>query len=154
MTINDALRIITASLSLLPPRYDSTEARAMLIAIALQESDLRHRQQIGGPARGYWQFEHIGVRGVLEHSATAQVATELLKRLDYDTTSTAAYGAIIHNDVLAGCLARLALFRLPQPLPGRSQSDEAWRQYIQVWRPGKPHPDKWSHNYARAWDHV
>ena len=44
--------IIPAALSLLPPKMDTPEARAMLGAIALQESALRYRQQVGGPAKG------------------------------------------------------------------------------------------------------
>ena len=43
----------------------------MLLAIGLQESRLTHRRQIGGPARGLWQFERGGgVAGVLRHAAS------------------------------------------------------------------------------------
>ena len=41
-------------------RVDSPEAEVLLLAIATQESALRHRTQVGGPARGYWQFERGG----------------------------------------------------------------------------------------------
>lgn len=154
MTLVDASKIIDAALRFMPAKYDSTEARAMLLAIGLQESEFRHRQQINGPANGYWQFEPVGVRGVLEHHATALLAQDLLKRFDYHDTSTAAYGGITHNDILACCFARLLLWRLPHSLPKRHEVDEAWRQYLSAWRPGKPHQDKWAENYARAWDQV
>jgi hypothetical protein len=50
---------LTPALSLLPPRMDTPEARALVLAICLQESGgLYNRLQIGGgPARGYPQFE-------------------------------------------------------------------------------------------------
>ena len=38
-------------------RVQSPEAEVLLLAIATQESALRHRTQVGGPARGHWQFE-------------------------------------------------------------------------------------------------
>ena len=45
------------ALKLLPEKMDSQAARAELVAIGLQESRLKYRAQIGGPARGYHQFE-------------------------------------------------------------------------------------------------
>ena len=51
---------IDPALSLLPPVMDTRAARAMIISICLQESRLQHRRQIGGPARGFAQFERGG----------------------------------------------------------------------------------------------
>ena len=60
--------VYAETMQLLPAKMDSPQARAMLKAIALQESRFEHRKQIGGPARGFWQFEQGGgVRGVLNH---------------------------------------------------------------------------------------
>jgi hypothetical protein len=75
----DILPILDAALAGLPASMDSPQARVLLIAIALQESRLTHRDQIvkgkkpgvKGPALGLWQFEKGGgVRGVLRHPAS------------------------------------------------------------------------------------
>jgi hypothetical protein len=62
MTPDLFLRLaVEPALSLLPESLRSTEAKAFLVAIALQESRLTARRQIGGPAHGYHQFELGGV---------------------------------------------------------------------------------------------
>mgnify|MGYP003654981810 CR=1 FL=1 len=48
---------IRPALSILPDTMNSLQAQAMLIAIGLQESRFSHREQVGGPAKGYCQFE-------------------------------------------------------------------------------------------------
>src|SRR3546814_10617520 len=48
---------IEPAIDLLGPQFGSVDAERMLLAIGLQESRFLHRAQIGGPARGYWQFE-------------------------------------------------------------------------------------------------
>ena len=58
---------------LLPKRMDSPLARKHLTAIGFQESRLVYQKQIGGPARGLWQFEQgtaksrAGVWGIYLH---------------------------------------------------------------------------------------
>jgi len=141
---------INPALSLLPERMTSDPARAMLIAIALQESSLKHRAQIGGPARGLWQFEQIGVSGVQHHHTTAEYSVGADRTFLYRPESI--YSAIEHNDVLAACYARLLLWQCPDRLPsGRMDQDEGWRQYMKMWRPGKPHPSRWADNWRAAW---
>ena len=147
------------ALQLLPAFMDTVEARAMCMAIALQESRLEHRRQVGGPARGYWQFElGGGVRGVLSHPASKPYIRAVLAALDYDFAPedlpVECYAAIEHNDILAAAFARLLLWTLPGALPGRDAADEGWRQYLKTWRPGKPHPDTWDRNFADAWSLV
>lgn len=142
---------ILPALRLLPLRMDTPAARTMLLAIAYQESAMRHRRQIGGPARGYWQFESGGgVRGVLQHPASKPHIQSVLDSLDYDPASTTAecYALIEHNDTLAAAFARLLLWTDAASLP--SDADAAWALYLRTWRPGKPHPGKWSANYLRA----
>lgn len=134
---------------------DSPPARAMLLAIGLQESRFEHRRQIRGPARGFWQFEHGGgVRGVLRHQLTAQPIREVLSVLGYDDEADTVYTAIEHNDVLACACARLLLWTLPQPLPGPQDAEGAWRQYLSAWNPGKPHRKTWDNFYSQAWGMV
>ena len=147
---------IRPALRLLPANMDGQAASAQILAIALQESRCEHRRQIGGPAHGYWQFEQGGgVRGVLRHPASKPYIRQVLAALDYDAPAEelpeVCYIAIEHNDTLAAAFARLLLWTLPEALPGRDDVDEGWRQYLEAWRPGKPHPDTWEANFAAAW---
>lgn len=148
-----ARHILPAALSLLPAPMDSPAARALLLAIGLQESRFEYRlQKGGGPAHGYWQFERGGgVRGVLSHSATAGHARRVCAALHYEPRTGDVYRALADNDLLACCLARLLLWTLPGALPGPADAEEGWRQYTAAWRPGKPHPETWPAFHARAW---
>jgi hypothetical protein len=140
--------VIPAALKFLPPRLDSFEARAMLVAIGLQESRFEHRRQIQGPARGFWQFESAGgVYGVLTHPATKPLITPVLHALRYSPNE--CYYAIEHNDTLAAVFARLLLFSHPKALP--DNASDAWRYYLDTWRPGRPHPETWPPFFAEAW---
>jgi hypothetical protein len=142
--------VFPAAFSLLPERMDSPEARTMLLAIGLQESRFDHRHQIGGPARGFFQFERGGgVRGVLNHHASKQHAIVACRGLRYyDMADNAIYSAIEHNDTLACVFARLLLWTLPQRLP--TTAEDGWAQYLDAWRPGKPHPETWPAFYEQA----
>lgn len=156
MTPVDAILVaITPAMALLPSRMDSVQARAMLIAIGLQESEFQHRRQLGGPARGYWQFERMGgVHGVMLHPATHATIAEVTRRLDYPFQVDVLYDAIENNDVLATCFARLLLWTIPAPLPEELEDDIGWNQYLDGWRPGKPHPERWPSRFDAAWKVV
>ena len=147
--------IIEPSLRILPPMMTSDAAKAMLLAIGMQESRLTHRKQIGGPAMGLWQFERGGgVAGVLRHPATQVHAAEVCWRLGNAGTTASVYHGLASDDVLAACFARLLLWTLPVPMPERGDVVGAWGQYIAAWRPGKPHPATWADFYREAWDVV
>jgi hypothetical protein len=125
----------------------------MLIAIGHQESRFAARRQLGGPARGFWQFELGGVNGVLSHVATKGPIGDALKALQYPHTPTplGCHLALEHNDVLAATFARLLLWSLPGALPVQSEPDRGWAQYVGAWRPGKPRPETWSESWAIGW---
>ena len=147
--------IIEPALRILPPMMTSDAAKAMLLAIGMQESRLTHRKQINGPARGLWQFERGGgVAGVLRHPATQAHAATLCWRCGNAGTTAAVYHQLEHDDVLAAGFARLLLWTLPGVLPVRGQAEEGWRQYIAAWRPGKPHRHTWDKFYEDAWEVV
>lgn len=145
--------VLPAALSLLPPEMDSPAARAMLLAIGLQETRFRNRTQVRGPARGFWQFELGGaVADVLTRRSTRQHAEAALTALRYPTFAAhACFVAIEHNDVLAAVFARLNLWTLPDALPQRAEAERGWEQYVAAWHPGKPHRETWDANFARAW---
>lgn len=146
--------ILTPALSLLPERMDSESARAMLIAICLQESGLNHRQQIGGPARSVFQFEKAGILGVITHHATADIARAVCEELIYKPDVDGVYAAVKDNDLLAACFARLLLWTVPAALPDADQPEVGWEQYTWAWRPGRPHRERWDANWERAWNAV
>lgn len=155
---------IPAAYSLLPEAMQSDKATALLLAIGLQESDgfSARRQYQRGAGHGFWQFELRGVRGVLLHERSREVANDVVDALRYRLTTrhtdarqaVEVYDAVTHNDTLACCWARLLLWTLPMPLPGPGDADLAWGQYLAAWRPGKPHPETWDHYYAEAWQRV
>lgn len=147
---------ITTALALLPARMDTAEARVMLLAIGLQESRFTHRQQIGGPARGFWQFEkgtrasRGGVWGVFLHAASKGHLAALCKARSVACDPDAIYAALEYDDVLAAGVARLLLWTDAKALPAIGDADAGWALYLRTWRPGKPHPKTWPALYAQA----
>lgn len=146
--------VYKATAALLPEKLDTPEAKAMMFAIAMQEGRWDARRQIGGPARGFHQFEFGGIKGVLNHPASKPLIRSVLDRLDYDYAPDTSYAAIEHNDVLDLAYARCLLWTLPNPLPKRGEVDEGWTQYIEAWRPGKPHPQTWDAFFKQAWNLI
>lgn len=151
-------RILPAAFDVLPANMNTPPARAMLLAIGLQESRFMfRRQQNYGPARGFWQFEKGGVRGVMKHPLSMGPLHDALRALRYEAfigqTANLHY-AIEDNDVLAAVLARLLLWTLPGKLATRGQADQAWAQYLDGWRPGKPHRATWNSLFDEAWTRI
>lgn len=146
--------IIAPALARMPQRMNSTAARVMLLAIALQESGLRTRVQTrSGPARGLWQFEaRGGVRGVLRDTETSAMARELCEAACVEPEQGAVHRALVDDDRLACQFARLLLWADPEPLP--VSEVPAWEYYLRTWRPGRPRPSKWSANWRAARDAV
>ena len=148
------LYVIPAALSLLPAKMDTPEARAMLVAIALQESDnLRYREQIRGPAKGLWQWELPQVGLVLKHEVIGPLALKVLADLVYSVGAPpfeSIHAAMQHNDILQCAFSRLLLWPDAAPLPQRGDVQGSLATYLRVWRPGKPHPEKWPASWAQA----
>lgn len=138
---------------------DSLPARHMLLAIALQESALRHRRQVdrngieNGPAVSFWQFEQGGgCKGVLTHRAVATRMKVFCASHGVEGTPAALWDAMKTDDVLGAAAARLLLYALPDRLP--KASVDGWVQYIAAWRPGKPKPDTWAAHWQTAGEVV
>lgn len=149
--------IVPAALSLLPKRLDTPEARAMLIAIGLQESAFLARRQMTSkpgyaPARGFWQFEVAGgTAAVLVDDRTRVFCEVALRQLRYPPAAVACWEAFEHNDILACLFARLFLLTSPLANPGPDDAEIGWHIYESTWRPGAPRPNDWPANFARAW---
>jgi hypothetical protein len=136
---------------LLPAKLDGLPARVLLIAIGLQESGFQSRQQRGGPARSYWQFEQGGgIRGVLTHPASKAWARAVCGLRAVAPVESDVYAAFLVDDLLACAFARLLLFTDPAALPVLGDEQDAWDYYLRTWRPGKPRPDDWARNYYTA----
>lgn len=158
---NDLLKTIIQTaidpaLALLPENMDSPQARVMLLAIGLQESRFQYRRQMGnGPAKGFWQFERGGgVKGCVNHPASAPHLRKLCEERGVDFTPQAIWDAIEHDDVLAAGLARLLLWTDPGKLPAVDDADGGWSLYLRTWRPGKPHPSSWKDLHRQAREAV
>lgn len=136
----------------IPP---SEEAERFLLAIALQESALRHRRQVvaggaeNGPASSFWQFEKGGgCIGVLRHPLAAPRMRAILEDFNVDPTPPALWEAMRYNDIVAAAAARLLVYTLPCALP--TAPADGWEQYLEAWRPGKPHKHAWPANWNLA----
>jgi len=134
---------------------DSMSARRFLLAIALQESGLAHRRQVSaggeenGPAASFWQFEkNGGCKGVLAHRITAPIMASVCEAYNVKQNAQALWEAMRYNDIVAAAAARLLVFSLPAALP--ETAEDGWSQYINAWRPGKPHPKTWAAHWATA----
>ena len=160
---------VAEALLLLPAKMTSPQAELMLLAIGLQESELKHRRQHGnGPARSLWQGEQGGgmVAGLLGfHNQDVQdLARGLCAVRGVPAQPRAVWEAIEHDDVLAAGLARLLLFTDPAKLPGLGDEEGAWQLYLRTWRPGAftrgsaakraELRQKWARNYAKALEVV
>lgn len=159
------VEVIRPALGYLPEFTRSQRAEVMLVAIALQESGLRHRWQVvdakspgaKGPARGLWQFERGskasrgGVWGVYLHHSTHELLRLFCRDRDVNFEPFAIWSMLEHDDVLAAGVARLLLLTDPFPLPAVDDSSAAWNLYAErTWRPGKPKAAHWPDNHAAA----
>lgn len=135
-------------------RYRSPRAVNMLAAIALQEAAgnvLFQRMSDGTPARhlarSLWQLERPTVAGLAGHEAARRVLDELDPGLA--TLAAASPRQVWERcawDLVLACrLARALLWTVPEPLPPDTPAgeEEAWRQYLWAWRPGKPDRARW-----------
>jgi hypothetical protein len=135
----------------------SVAAARFMLAIAMQESGpgLNARYQgspnpTSGPAKGWWQFETAGCAGVLSHKACSQLC-QLACEFYYIVPQSAPLArALEGHDVMAAICARLLILTEPHALP--ATQNEGWSQYLNLWRPGKPHPETWPLNWQTASD--
>lgn len=155
MKFSEALNAINSAHEVLPQKMRSDNASALMVAIGLQESRLIYRRQIGGPARGLWQFEPIAVRDVMTRGSSKDSAIAICNDRDVKFDEKEIYNALEHDDVLAAAFARLHLWNCPKPLPAIGDIDGAWKYYaFDTWRPGKPHRKTWNAFYLEAYSHL
>jgi hypothetical protein len=130
----------------------SSDARAHLLTMAIpgQETGWAARRQMaGGPARSYWQAEEGGALAEMFGRAAPHFKA-VCAALDIPFDRKVAWDAIIWNDTLACCMARLRLWVDPAPLPEIGDADGAWEYYIRTWGPGMPRRESWNGRYSTA----
>lgn len=136
--------IIRPALQMLPAHMRGIEAEQMLLAIGYQESKFIFRRQLGGPARGFWQFETNGVAGVLGHFSSGRIAEDMLTNMAWPKTISHIHAGLEYGDIMACIFARLLLYTDSEPLPDlRDDPEMGWAIYLRTWRPAKPHHDMW-----------
>lgn len=147
--------IVIPALRYLPEAMSTPKAEVILLAIGLQESRFEHRKQVGGPAKGFWQFEQNGgVQGVLMHPNTRWFAEDICKKRNVPAMAKDVYDRLEHDDILAACFARLLLWTDNRSIPAIGQVEKAWECYIRNWRPGQPHRHSWNILYLQAMDCI
>lgn len=157
MTPEDLLtNAIIPALKELGGTLESPGAAVFLLAWCLQESGatLTARVQAGrkhNPALGLPQLEYG------EQAMTALVIRKypefrewLLANGYPDDDSEAVRQAARDDDKLAIIIARLGAYASSKPMPVVGDAQAAWVLYFDTARPGKPRPEKWPANYARA----
>lgn len=134
---------------------DSFEARRFLLAIALQESALLHRRQVttdgaeNGPAASFWQGEITGGMCLtLGHRLTETMMRKACADHNIEATPRGLWEAMRYHDIIAATAARLLVYTLPGKLPTTAVA--GWAQYLDAWRPGKPHGSTWAKNWTLA----
>ena len=139
-----------------PAKMRDMRAEVQLVTTAMQESGLKHREQMGGgPARSLWQFEkNGGCREVMTNTATAHLAENVCDLLGVAFDLTTVFAVITTNDELAACWARLNYWRSPLALPALGDAEAAWKLYKAVWAPGMPRKETWAGYYQTALEVV
>lgn len=126
------------------------QARVMVMTIAGQESDwAARRQNGGGPARSYWQFERNGGCAEVIAKCPRQMKA-ICAVLDIPLELNAVFEAMAWNDTLACTMARLLVWQDAKPLPAIGDKEASWDYYNRNWRPGAPHPKAWPAYYDQA----
>lgn len=177
MTVNFIIPVLDRCFSrLLPaPKFNSAEARQLLVSIALQESLLTYRDQLEspggkdlvvGPALGLWQNEQGtrssrgGVWGAMLHPASEPWLRKVCEAAGVPFDARSIWLATKGDDAFACAVARLLIFTDAAPLPVVGAEELAWQYYVRVWRPGaytRGTPEKraelrakWATNYRSA----
>ena len=130
--------------------YDSPEAARMLACIAQTESSCLHRRQISGPARSWWQCEPPTLHDLLKRW---QLGVDKLTALGLYPAIWDDPRTVLEWSETAGCVvARGLLWLDPHPLP--TTAEDGLATYLRVWRPGRPHPERFTAAWAALHESV
>lgn len=128
------------------PRWHTPEAECLLLAIAIQESNLAARRQTPrGPARSWWQIEPPTALDVWSRCVPVE-------RFLHDML--AHHNTMEYCDAAACAVARGILWLDPAELPELGEVLLARDYYLRCWRPGKPRLERWPEGYSAAMDAI
>jgi len=150
MTPQNFFDLVLAPSASTLPLDNSLESRVMLMAIAGQESAWTDRIQIGGPARGYWQFDMTAILDLLADPSLGPGLQASCAVWDIPSDPTTLYQALAWHDPIAYEAARRLLLADPAPLPAVGDETGALACYLKNWNPGDPKPATWPAIYAQA----
>lgn len=131
----------------------SAAAEELLLGTAMVESQLVHREQLGGgPALGLFQMEPATHDDIWTHylayrPALARKVEALLSRPDADR-----HAELLVNDVYAAAMARIHYKRVAEALPAVGDTDAMagyWKRYYNTPR-GKGRAAKYVQTWERA----
>lgn len=142
--------VLLPSCAELPPAMNTPQSRLMLMAAAGQETGWANRTQVGGPARGFWQFDMTAIVDLLGNSVTGSLVLAACALWDVPGDAPTIYEAIAWHDPLACHMARLLFLADPAPLPAVGDAAGAYACYTRNWRPGVERPAAWALVYAQA----
>jgi hypothetical protein len=149
--------VIRPGLAWIGGPQDSPAAARMLLAIALHESGLEHRVQVGRDgkklphlARGYWQFEPAGVRAAISHPSNEWLRAKLPELGYAGAAAKDLHHAVAHSELLMVLLARGLLWPDRARLADAEETERAYRIYDGCWRPGAKRPAAWPGCWSKA----
>lgn len=130
----------------------SLAAEELLLGTALMESNLIHRRQIGGPARGFFQMEPATHNDIWENFLKHR--TKLADRVKEVLTSERddRLVELEVNDKYACAMARIHYLRVSAPLPQTgdvARMAAYWKLYYNTLRGRGEVPE-----YIRRWKEV
>jgi hypothetical protein len=136
--------------------YASPAREVLLLSIALQESRLKWRVQMGVDGRplphlgrSFYQFEMNGVTGVLNHKRCGWVH-ERCGELGFTPVPVVIHDAMAEADHLATVMATALLWSDTRRLPEVGDMHGGWLLYKRTWRPGVAREETWAPCYAAA----
>jgi len=129
--------IVEPGLLFLPEEMRAEQAAFLLTVVAGVESARTARYQIKGTAHSFFQFERIGVAGLMGQPVTSLTLRDACLTFVVPYDAQTIYDVITWCDALATICARLLLWADPKPIPEIGDVEESWVPYQPCWRPGK-----------------
>lgn len=95
----------------------SRAAEQLLLATAIQESNLIHRKQIGGPALSYFQIEPKTHNDIWDNflKYRPQLSIKVIQLMSNPASDKIK--ELENNDKYAAAIARIHYLRVPAPIP-------------------------------------
>ena len=128
--------IIKHALDCMLGKYNTPEARFMLLCISATESNCGESiKQIGGPALGIWQMEPDTHDDIFKNCDALKSNEHLIEVLDDALVNLIPgdlnpYSTLIYSPLYACIMARLKLAMTPEPLPSLpTDANDTQRHY-------------------------